>query len=137
MERKRKFNRKPIKKEKINRDKEKEKGKEKDQGPVCYECKKLGHLRYDCSLIKISMRKKMKKALFGAWIDNESSSSSSDREEHINIVNFCLMALEDEEVQSSDPHYDFTFDELISAFNDLMSEFKKAGGRITKLKVIN
>ena len=44
---------------------------------------------------------------------------------------------EDDEVQSPNPLYDFTFDELVSAFNDLMSEFKKAGNRITKLKVIN
>ena len=67
---------------------------------VCYECKKLGHFRYDCPLLKSFLRKKMKKALFGAWTDNEESSSSSDEEEPTNIVNLCLMALEDEEVQS-------------------------------------
>ena len=45
------------------------------------------------------MRRKMKKALFEAWTDNASSSSSSfDGEEHTNIANFCLMALEDEGV---------------------------------------
>ena len=106
---------------------------------MCYECKKPEHMRYDYPLIKSSVRKKMKKALFEAWTDNESSSSSSssDGEEHTNIANFCLMAHEDDEIQSSDPLYDFTFDELISAFNDLMSKFKKTRNRITKLKVIN
>ena len=138
MERRKRFSRKNVKKGEISRDKEKEKSKKKDQGSVCYECKKLRHMRYDCPLIKSFMRKKMKKALFEAWTDNELSSSSSfDGEEHINTANFCLMAHEDDEVQSPDPLYDFTFDELISTFNDLMSEFKKAGNRITKLKVIN
>ena len=80
----------------------------------------------------------MKKALFEAWTDNESSSSSSsDGEEHTNTANFCLIAYEDDEVQSLDPLFDFTFDELISTFNDLMSEFKKVENKITKLKVIN
>ena len=133
IERKWRFNRKLIKKGEISRDKKKERGKEKDQGPVCYECKKLGHLRYDCPLIKSSVRKKMKKALLGAWTDNEESSSSSsdDEEKHTNIANFCLMALENEDVQSPDSQYDFTFHELMSTFYDLMSEFKKAGSRIT------
>ena len=98
MKRKRRFNRKFIKKGEISRDKKKEKDKEKDQGPVCYECKKSGHLRYDCPLLNSSLRKKMKKALFGAWTDNEDSSSSSNEEETTNTVNLCLMALEDEDV---------------------------------------
>ena len=92
---------------------------------MCYECKKPRHIRYDCPSIKSFVRKKMKKALFEAWIDNESSSSSSEGEEHTNTANICLMAHEDDEVQSSNPLYDFTFDELVSAFNDLMSKFKR------------
>ena len=91
-------------------------------------------MRYDYPSIKSSMRKKMTKVLFEAWTDNESSSEG---EEHTNIANFCLMAHEDDEVQSPDTLYDFTFDELMSAFNDLMFEFKKVENRITKLKVIN
>ena len=66
---------------------------------MCYECKKPGHMRYDCPLIKGSMRKKMKLALFEAWTDNESSSSSSlEGEEHTNIANFGLMPHDDDEV---------------------------------------
>ena len=91
MKKKKKFSKKKTMEREIDSEKEKEL-------IICYECKKLGHLRYDCSLIKSSERKKMKKALFGAWTDNESSSSSSDGEEHTNTVNFCLMALEDEKV---------------------------------------
>ena len=79
----------------------------------------------------------MKKAIFGAWTDNEDSSSSSDEEEPTNTSNLCLMALENEEVQSPDSQYEFIFDELIFAFYDLMSEFKKAESRISTLKNIN
>ena len=95
--RRKRFSKKSIKKGEISRDKEKEKGKEKDQGPMCYECKKPRHMRYDCPSIKSYMRKKMKKALFKAWTDNESSSLSSEGEEHTNIANICLMAYEDDE----------------------------------------
>ena len=47
------------------------------------------------------------------------------------------MAHEDDEEQSSDNTYDFTIEELMTAFDELMSEFKKAGKKIDKLKVIN
>ena len=73
VERRKRFSRKSIKKREISRDKEKEKEEEKDQGSMCYECKKPRHMRYDFLLIKSSVRKKIKKALFRAWIDNESS----------------------------------------------------------------
>ena len=99
VERRKRFSRKSIKKGEISRDKEKEEKKKNNQGPMCYEYKKPRHMRYDCLLIKSSMRKKTKKALFEAWTDNESSSSSSsDEEEHTNTANFCLMAYEDDEV---------------------------------------
>ena len=137
MKRKGRFNQKFIKKGKISRDKKKEEGKEKDQGSVCYECKKPGHFRHDCPLLKSSLRKKIKKALFGAWSDDEELSSSSDEVEPTNTANLCLMALEDEEVQSSDSQYEFTFDELMSAFHELMSKFKKTGSRIKTLKGLN
>ena len=79
----------------------------------------------------------MKKALFGEWNDDEELLSSSEEEETINTVNLCLMALEDEEVQTPNSHYEFTFDELTSTFHELMSEFKKAGSRIKMLKDLN
>ena len=47
------------------------------------------------------------------------------------------MALEDEEVQSPDSQYEFTFDELNYAFHEIMFEFKKVGSRIKTLKDLN
>ena len=86
---------------------------------------------------KSSEKRKIKRAMFGAWTDNESSSSSSEEEEQSNFANFCLMVYKDDEEQSSDNIYDFTIEELMTAFDELMSEFKKAGKKIDKLKVIN
>ena len=69
--------------------------------------------------------------MFGAWTDNESSSSSSSEEEQqSNLANFCLMAHQEDEEPSSDSIYDFTIEELKTAFDELMSEFIKAGKRI-------
>ena len=47
------------------------------------------------------------------------------------------MAHQEDEEPSSDSIYDFTIEELKTAFDELMSEFIKAGKRIDKLKVIN
>ena len=45
--------------------------------------------------------KKIKKALFGTWNDDEVSSSSNE-EETMNTTNLYLMGLEEKEVQSFD-----------------------------------
>ena len=98
--RKKRFNQKFSKKGEIIKDKDKEKSKEKDQVSICYECKKPGHFRQDCPLHKKASIKKLKKALFGMWSDDEVSSSF-DEEETMNTANLCLMDLE-EEVLSPD-----------------------------------
>ena len=66
MEKKRRFNRNFSKKGELNKKRDKDKGKEKDQVFVCYEYKKSEHFRPKCPLLKSSLRKKMKKALFRA-----------------------------------------------------------------------
>ena len=133
---KKRFYQKFHKKGEISKDRDKEKSKEKDQVSAYCECKKLGHFRQDCPLLKKASIKKMKKALFGAWSDDEVLSSS-DEEEIMNTVNLCLMVLEEEEVLSPNLQYKFTFDELNSAFLELTFEFKKAGSRIKTLKDLN
>ena len=95
--RKKRFNQKFPKKGEISKDRDKEKSIEKDQVSICYECKKSGYLRQDCPLHKKAFMKKIKKALFDMWSDDEVSSSS-DEEETMNIANLCLMGLEEEEV---------------------------------------
>ena len=126
-----KFHRKDYGKEK-----EKDREKDKEVVPTCYECKKPGHIRPDCPLLKKSFRqKKKKKAMVATWSDSEDSSSSEE-EETTKTANLCLMGLEDE-VTSPSNCTEFTFDELNSAFHDLLSEFKKAGVKIKSLKNMN
>ena len=128
MGKKRKFNKKFSKKVEFNKDRDKEKSKEKDQVSAFFECKKPGYFRQDCPLLMKASIKKMKKALFGAWSDDE--------EETTNIDNLCLMGLE-EEVLSPNSQTKFTFDELTSAFHELMCKFKNIGSRIKTLKDLN
>lgn len=51
------FTKRPL----VNR--EPNKDKDKEQPPVCYECKKLGHFKVDCSLLKQAPKKNKKKAM--------------------------------------------------------------------------
>ena len=95
MKKKKRFNRKFLKKGRFNKERDKEKNKEKDQVSACYECKKPRHIRQDCPLLNKALKRKMKKALFGAWNDDEASSSS-DEEETMNTANLYLMGLEEE-----------------------------------------
>ncbi|GMI95518.1 hypothetical protein HRI_003221100 [Hibiscus trionum] len=71
--------------------KSKSKEEKKDQ-ITCYECKKPGHIRYECPQLKRkSFGKKNKlKAQIATWSDDESS------EEEEEVANLCLMAIDDE-----------------------------------------
>ena len=48
--------------------------KESEEG-VCFECKKLGHLRIDYPQLKKKFKKK-KRTLVATWSDSENSSSN-------------------------------------------------------------
>ncbi len=113
----------------------KDKGKEREnEGIGCYECKKPGHIRAECPLLKKGSKYKKKKALVTTLSDSDSSSSSSDEEQE-EKANFCFMANENE-VTSESP-LDFTFDELYDAFNELMIEYKAINAKNKELKVTN
>ncbi|XP_073103314.1 uncharacterized protein [Elaeis guineensis] len=68
--------------------------KEKDQTPICYECKKLGHFRSECPQLKKGPKKFKKKAMMATW--SASDDSSSDEETSTEQANLCLMAHENE-----------------------------------------
>ena len=127
---------KPHSSSKSKKDKEvKEKDKEKDQVSIYFESKKSGHIRPDCPLYKKVLKKKMMRAMVATWSDDEESSST-DEEETTKTTNLCLIGLEDK-VMSPEPQTKFIFDELKTAFNELLSKFKRTGARIKTLKSIN
>ncbi|KAH1046917.1 hypothetical protein J1N35_037701 [Gossypium stocksii] len=67
------------------------KKKEKDQ-IICYECKKSGHIKFDCpQLKKKGALKQKKKAMMTTWSNINSSDSDDDNE----VANLCLMDIEE------------------------------------------
>ncbi|KAK8500261.1 hypothetical protein V6N12_029978 [Hibiscus sabdariffa] len=96
--------------------KNKNREEEKDQ-LICYECKKLGHIRTKCPQLKKKSfgKKKKLKAHVATWSDEESSDE--DEEE---VANLCLMALHDEtKVTSSSPLCDLSYNELLDEYEEL------------------
>ncbi|KAE8678027.1 hypothetical protein F3Y22_tig00111458pilonHSYRG00129 [Hibiscus syriacus] len=65
------------------------KNEPKEKDPIiCYECKKPGHVKYDCPQLKKKGQSKNKhKAHVATWSDEESSD-----EEEQEVANLCLMA---------------------------------------------
>ena len=80
MGRRNKFNKRNPRKLETSDEKDRDINKNKDQKITCHNCRKPGHVRYECPSLKSSDKKKLKRAMFGAWTDNESSSSSSSEE---------------------------------------------------------
>ena len=103
-----KYRRRFLAKGEPSKEKEKEKDKGKEQQPICYECKKPGHYRPDCPLLKKTHRRgKKKKAMVVTWSNNEETSSNEEEEEQTKSANICLMTNEDEVCS---PITDFTYD---------------------------
>ncbi|MQL99695.1 hypothetical protein Taro_032421 [Colocasia esculenta] len=85
---------------KRNKEFKKPKGKDQKKGePICYECKRLGHIKAECPRLKKpefkkkesskKFRKYKKKAMAAAWSnssDSDSESSSTSDEEEANLA---------------------------------------------------
>ncbi|XP_038974886.1 uncharacterized protein LOC120106086 [Phoenix dactylifera] len=124
--RKMNFKRNPITRSEAEKDKEK--GKD---SLVCYECKRPGHFRLDCPLLKKS-QKKTKKAFVAMWGDSDESSSEEEPQE---VANICLVPQDNEISPNASPS--FTFDELYEAFNELVRDYKKLGMKNKDLRTEN
>ena len=109
------------------------KEKDKKQSLICYECKKSGYFRSECSQLKKGPKKYKKKAMMATWSD--SDESSSEEEDSHEQANLCLMTHENE-VNAETPD-DFIFEELQEVFYDLVNDLKKLGIKNKELKSKN
>ena len=64
-----------------------------------YECKKLGHIKFECPLLKKQhLSKPNKKAMAATWSDSDASDDESYGDE---VANLCLMETDDSKVTST------------------------------------
>ncbi|GAV70883.1 zf-CCHC domain-containing protein/UBN2 domain-containing protein, partial [Cephalotus follicularis] len=100
----------------------------KKEEPTCFECKKPGHFKNECPNLKKKERfnkehSKKKKAMVATWDDSDSSSFEEESDEE--VVNFALVALEeDTSGDESENEVNFTFDELQNAYENLFKEYE-------------
>ncbi|EOX99787.1 Uncharacterized protein TCM_008719 [Theobroma cacao] len=82
---------------------------------TCFECKKPGHFKFECPLLKDETPKKNKKSkkamVATTWSDSDTSSSESKEEKAEKRANLCLMAQDNESEVSSSP-CDISIDDL-------------------------
>ncbi|KAI4312863.1 hypothetical protein MLD38_037653 [Melastoma candidum] len=73
---------------------------EDKKGPVCYECKELGHMRNECPLLadRSKSSRNGRRALL-AWSDEEDNESESEEEQKANL---CYMARSKSESDSDE-----------------------------------
>ncbi|GAV78624.1 LOW QUALITY PROTEIN: hypothetical protein CFOL_v3_22089, partial [Cephalotus follicularis] len=93
-----------------------------------YECKKPSHFKNECPNLKkkekfIKEHSTKKKATVATWDDSDSSRSEEESDEE--VVNFALMAMEEDTSEDeSENEVNFTFDELQNAYEKLYVEYE-------------
>ena len=74
--------------------------------------------------------------MLAGWDD--SDTSSSEEEQHEDRANFCLMVHGDsEEEVSNENSSDFTFDELLDAFHELMHDSTQLARKLKDMKIMH
>ncbi|RVW73015.1 hypothetical protein CK203_057446 [Vitis vinifera] len=71
---------------------DKEKWEEK-RDLVCFKCKKLGHIKYDCPSYKSEAKRRKKKAMMATWSESEDESAKKENEKE--VANMCFMAIDE------------------------------------------
>jgi hypothetical protein len=96
---------------------------EEKQEDVCYKCKRPGLYRNDCPMLRKSLKEKRKTA-YAAW------SGSEDEDDQEEQANTAFMGIKEEEVNNESP----TYDELNSAFEDLLEAFNTLKQKYFKVR---
>ena len=111
--------------------KEKEKKKEKRE-IQCYECKKPGHIKYECPTLikKMENYKKKGRAMLATWSDLEDTETNpEDSEEEEDEANLCLMASSEVHSESDE---DITDIDMLTEMSKLLKALKRADTKSVK-----
>ena len=106
---------------------DKEKWEEK-RDLVCFKCKKLRHIKYDCPLYKSEAKKKRKKTMMATWSESENESSKEENEKK--VANMCFMAINELDKVNSN----FSDVDMHDVFEELYEDFEKLSLKNNSLK---
>ena len=93
---------------------------------MCFKCKKLGHIKYDCPLYKSEAKRRKKKGMMATWSENEDESSKEENEKE--VTNMCFMAIDELDKVNSN----FSDEDMHDIFEELYEDFEKTKIQILK-----
>ncbi|RVW25905.1 hypothetical protein CK203_111332 [Vitis vinifera] len=95
---------------------------------VCFKCKKLGHIKYDCPFYKSEAKRRKKKTMMATWSESEDEFSSKEKEKE--VVNMCFMAID----ELDEVNFNISYEDIHDAFEELYEDFEKLGSKNAFLK---
>ena len=110
-----------LEKRNIRKDHKSNKKEDKKKDIICYNCKNLGLMKYNCIEFKYK-RKFKRKAIKVTQLDSDDISSKEEQSQE-ETANMCFMAHTDSEVSDSKTTIHLSYDELEEAFEELFENF--------------
>ena len=103
---------------------------------MCYECKKLEHMRGKCPELQKKFTDKFKKckAMVATWSDEESDSSQKSEDQ---MANICLMAHEDDSSEVNSKLDTIIIEHQEALYENIYTNYKKLKHENKSLKTKN